>query len=154
MLIKLTKISKELSDSGEKKLKEFEERAFPTNSSDSDNSLKDTYGRTAEDYREMGIPVPEELQELLDDSIENSLLDEHGDLDLDENKDYTEHETKFMCNTDKIIYIQEYDNDTTMMFLDSKFIALTGIEQGVLPVVVKESIDEIDSIINNSKNKN
>jgi hypothetical protein len=139
MIIELTRISKELTESGEKKLKEYEENQMSLFSGEitkTDNA-KDDLGHNAEFYKDLGIDIPEEL---IDVQVSFPQA-----LDF-KDEDYDERETKFLCNTEKVIYFDEHgdDNGRSIIVIDCKVSTIGG----VMIIAVKESIETIYKLIN------
>ncbi len=139
MIIRLTRISKELTESGEKKLKEYEESqmAMFNGEPPKTDGPKDDMGRDAKFFEELGIEPPEELL-----GAQPSFAKA---LDF-EDKDDEERETQFLCNLDKVIYFDEHTDDDgrSIVVIDSKVSPVSG----VMFIAVKEDINTIEKLIN------
>ena len=139
MIIRLTRISKELTESGEKKLKEYEESqmAMYNGIPPKSDGPKDELGRDAAFFEDLGIEPPEELL-----GAQPSFTKA---LDF-EDEDYEERETMFLCNIDKVIYFDEHtdDNGRSIIVIDSKVSPMSG----VMFIAVKENIETIEKLIN------
>lgn len=96
---------------------------------------RDSYGRTAEDYLELNVPVPEEL-----------VINQKESLEDEKNYDLLELTGKFRPRD--IIFMIKSDNNSTKIYLYSDY-----------TVYVRQTIEEIEDILlkfreHNKKQKN
>lgn len=136
MFIKLTRVSREFNESGQKKFDEFiakkKESFFGKG-----EGPKDDYGNDAEFYKNLGIDPPEDL-------TKGKAID-HSELEIDES-DYDEMNTTFLCNTDHVLYIDQHEEGRSMIAYGGKVGFVDN--SNVVYVVVKESPEEIWQHIN------
>lgn len=141
MYIRLTRISKELTESGEEKLKKYEESqmAMFTGKPPEQDGPKDELGRNADFFKNLGIEPPEELM--------GSNQDMGEALDFDDS-DYVEKETSFLCNLDKVTYFDEHEDDgRSILVINNKVSPMSSI----MFIAVKEDINTIEKLIKDSK---
>lgn len=128
MVIKLTRLSRELTKQGREKYEAFDRENV-------DGIPKDEYDKSVEDYTRMGIPPPDDL------------LDETNKLNIifDEDEDYIDIESKLLLNTDNSMYIDELSDGNSIVVIGK----LDSGINNVIFITVKENIDTIYKLINN-----
>ena len=126
MFIRLTRISRVLTEEAQKRLEEFEKKFLK----DQKSEPTDSNGKTAKWYEDMNMPVPEELKKIGPES----------QITFEE-KDYTKEESELLCNIKEVKYFDRGEEGTLVLF-DNKAV-----------LIVKENIEEIYTKINKLNRK-
>ena len=129
--IKLTRV---LADVNEKGLVKMEQQIREKFDQTEEDEATDGYGRTAEWYKEMGIPVPDDLDEG-GSSIRGIQFAGHINVDLDEG-DYDYSYFEYLCNLEYVESIEQTETFTLIGFT-------SGSE-----VSVVETVEQIEKLIN------
>lgn len=127
--IKLTRVLADVNQKGKRKMEEqIRNQLQPPTSGNG----RDEYGRTAEWYREMGMAIPEGLED------EQPKIDfaGHIDVDLDEN-DYDYSYFDVLCNME---YVESIESTETF--------TLIGFNSGE-EISVVETVEQIEKILIN-----
>jgi len=130
MIIKLTRLYKELTEEGHKKIHNMFEEG---------HIKRDEYDRSVDDYDRMGINPPKEL---LQDNLSTD-----NPVDLDSDIDFENKESNILCNMDKVIYMDEQKNGNTFIIFEGS--TYNKGPMGIVYLVVKENINIINNLINN-----
>ena len=142
MIVKLTRINRELTESGEAKYDEYAN--IMSGVMDDLEKPTDEEGRNAEWYETMGMPVPDELK-AQNQTFTSSTMTFDDD-------DYFEKKSVFLCNVEKVLYFDEYKDDRTMIIYGNKLNA-TGMPELML-IIVEETIHQVYDLIQTEKNNN
>lgn len=128
--IKLTRILDTLTEDAEDRYIAFQKMIQEDSKDEDEDDIRDEYGRTAEEYRSMGMQVPEELKK------QNGSKEYTFEF---KKEDYNREYFVYLCNLERVEGFDQLEDDTTIVYYTND-----------REIIVKESIEEIENLINNS----